>query len=272
MPELPEVETVARQIDEQVRGSKIKWLKAYDPRLKLSKKTTFNNARIDRVFRMGKQIVFSFKGTQKKHNSLAIHLRMSGRLTCLSDSERKNIDTPSHHIRSDIKLGKGYITFIDPRRFGTMVFADTSEAFTPKGIEPLSKEFTVDTLKNLIGKTSTPIKPWLLKQEKIVGIGNIYASEILYRSKISPTKAAGKIRKSDIKPLYKSIVYILDKAIENCGTTFSDFQDAHGVTGSYQRFLKVYEREGQKCGRCKAKIKRIVQAQRSTYYCPKCQS
>ncbi|MEZ4755088.1 MAG: bifunctional DNA-formamidopyrimidine glycosylase/DNA-(apurinic or apyrimidinic site) lyase [Bdellovibrionota bacterium] len=271
MPELPEVETVARQLNQQIRGKKVLWLKAYDPRLKLPKHIKLTNSKVEKVFRMGKQIIVSFQGAPKKFSHLAIHLRMSGNLISLTDSARSKTETPVHHIRSDLKLSKGCVCFVDPRRFGTMVFSDKLERFVPKGVEPFSDEFTIDKIQELIAKTSTPIKPWLLKQEKIVGIGNIYASEILYRCKLSPLKPAGKLKLAELKALHSSIVYILDKAIENCGTTFSDFQDAYGVTGSYQSFLKVYDREGEKCRRCKSKIEKIVQAQRSTYYCPTCQ-
>ncbi|MCB0317599.1 MAG: bifunctional DNA-formamidopyrimidine glycosylase/DNA-(apurinic or apyrimidinic site) lyase [Bdellovibrionales bacterium] len=271
MPELPEVETVARQINRAVKGSTIKCLVAYDHKLNLPKKIVFKKSKIISVSRIGKQIIFSLSGTPNKYKNLAVHLRMSGRLTFLNKSQRNNIDSPSHHIRADLELNNGYLTFIDPRRFGTFKFSSSIDTFLPIGIEPLSKSFDSKVLKNLLKNSKTPIKPWLLKQDKVVGIGNIYASEILFKAKISPLRQAVSLSLKEIQRLTIAIQLILKKAIENCGTTFSDFQDAHGVTGSYQKFLKVYDREALKCRSCSAKIKRIVQAQRSTFYCPKCQ-
>ncbi len=110
-----------------------------------------------------------------------------------------------------------------------------------------------------------------MRQDKLIGIGNIYASEILFDSQISPLKIASSLSDRKIAVLYHSIRKILFAAIDNCGTTFSDFQDAHGLTGEYQNFLKVYGRVDEDCLNCNVKIKRVVQGGRSTFYCPKCQ-
>ncbi|NIM61201.1 MAG: DNA-formamidopyrimidine glycosylase, partial [Acidobacteria bacterium] len=141
----------------------------------------------------------------------------------------------------------------------------------PEGVDPLSEAMTIERLAEMAAAARQNMKAFLLRQDRIVGLGNIYASEILYDARISPRRRATALRPAEIKRLHASTQKILRRAIENCGTTFSDFQDAHGVTGSYQQYLGVYDREDEPCGRCGRKIRRIVQQQRSTYYCGGCQ-
>jgi formamidopyrimidine-DNA glycosylase len=175
--------------------------------------------------------------------------------------------TKQPHLRAALDFNQGQLLFIDPRRFGTIEVASQIDDLRGTGVEPLTDALNLKSLSQLLGSSKQPIKTWLMRQDKIVGIGNIYASEILYDAQISPRRRVASLSRIERERLLKSIKKILTKAIKHCGTTFSDFQDAHGVTGAYQRFLKVYECEGLKCSRCEGLIRRIVQQQRSTYYC-----
>ena len=144
------------------------------------------------------------------------------------------------------------------------------EGAAPDGVEPLSPELTPAVYAGLLDGSAQPLKPWLLRQDRLVGLGNIYASEILHAARLSPFREAGSLDRNEVRRLHGATRRILERAIRACGTTFSDFQDARGVEGSYQRYLAVYEREGRPCRRCRAPIERVVQQQRSTYYCPQC--
>jgi formamidopyrimidine-DNA glycosylase len=173
--------------------------------------------------------------------------------------------------RARFTLDHGRLLFLDTRRFGTFSWFRSESEAEPVGLDPLRNDFDPRRLSELIGDSRQPIKPWLLRQDRLVGLGNIYASEILHRSRISPLRQAGSLQPPEIRRLHASTRAILERAIRNCGTTFSDFQDARGVEGSYQRYLAVYDREGCRCRRCRATLERIVQQQRSTFYCPSCQ-
>ena len=123
----------------------------------------------------------------------------------------------------------------------------------------------------MIGNTHQNIKAWLLRQDRLVGLGNIYASEILFVAGISPLRQASSLNAAEHRSLLRATRRVLRRAIKNCGTTFSDFQDAQGLTGSYQHYLTVYGRDGEPCPRCRAPVVRLVQQQRSTYHCAQCQ-
>jgi len=198
---------------------------------------------------------------------LAVHLRMTGRLLWEGGRVRGAHD----HLRARFRLEGGELLFADTRRFGTFHWYPSAEQARPAGLEPLSPQLTTRKLVELIGDSSQNVKAWLLRQDRLVGLGNIYASEILHRAGISPFRSAGSLTSAELKRLHGSTRQTLRRAIENCGTTFSDFQDANGLEGSYQRFLSVYDRDGETCRRCGASIRRVVQQQRSTYYCSGCQ-
>lgn len=269
MPELPEVETVARQLAPKLRGRMVKEFLILDPKLKGLKSVALKGARITDVFRMGKKVVIAFKLATGTERFLGVHLRMTGRLIWVAKQTRGKVDT--RHLRARIVFDKGELRFIDARRFGTLEIVNNLEELKPQGIEPLSRDFDSITLSAMMLKSKQPIKVWLLRQDRIVGIGNIYASEILFDSKISPLRKTHRTKPNEAEKLVKSTIKILQKAIDSCGTTFSDFQDSRGEIGNFQSFLKVYDREGQPCKSCKSPIKRLVQAQRSTYYCSICQ-
>lgn len=269
MPELPEVETVASQLAGILPGRKVRGLDLWDPKLAPAARDDLIGCQIASVFRIGKEVCLQFRPFRKgrKPFFLAIHLRMSGRLIWIPGRST----TPQSHDRAALRLMGGAVHFVDPRRFGTFRWLGVDEITrSSAGLDPTSAEFSPERLQTLLAGSPQPIKTWLLRQDRLVGLGNIYASEILHAAQISPFREAGSLDPAETRRLHRFTVKILAQAIENCGTTFSAFQDAHGLIGNYGRFLKVYEREGQPCPRCGAEIIRVVQAQRSTYFCPHC--
>lgn len=266
MPELPEVETVALQMHSAAAGKTITQVRCRDPKLRRSARQIPLRYRINEVTRIGKQIVFVLA---KKNDRcfLAVHLRMSGRLLFANRLPPEALP----HLRLTLELNGGALLFVDPRRFGTVKLAKNVSTLAPRGLDPLRNPLNSEIIHRLIAGSRQSIKSWLLRQDRLVGIGNIYASEILFTAKIKPTRQARTLRSKELVAVVGATKRILNDAIRHSGTTFSDFQDAHGLTGSYQRFLKVYERDNQPCRRCKTPIRRIVQQQRSSYYCPRCQ-
>ncbi len=266
MPELPEVETVVRQLFPLIKGSMIKSVQAYDPKLQHSFIAQLSDTKIENVRRKGKYIVLCLRRNNKKNSFLVFHLRMTGRLQVSELKEGEN-----KHLRMELLLQKKKLQFVDLRRFGTVEFFDSWEEIPSKGLDPTLEEFTFNAFSALISKAKQPTKTWLMRQDKILGVGNIYASEILFAAGVSPFKFCSKLKEKEIKEIYLQTKKILAQAIKNCGTTFSDFQDAHGLTGKYQKFLQVYDREKELCKKCNSLIVRVKQGGRSTFYCAKCQ-
>ncbi len=264
MPELPEVETVARQLQCNLRGQRVQGLRILDEKLRVSPAPRLKGLHVAEVDRFEKQVRLRFEGTRRPR-WLLVHLRMTGRLHWTTDR-----GTPKH-LRAVFTLDRGRLLFIDTRRFGTFDWVEDERLFDRPGVDPTSTAFTTERLKTLLGQTKTPLKPWLLRQDRVVGLGNIYASEILWQARLSPRRRAGRLRTVEIARLHEATRSIMQRAIENCGTTFSDFQHTDGSIGSYQQFLKVYGREGERCPRCGESIARLVQQQRSTFFCPACQ-
>ena len=271
MPELPEVETVCRQLTPLIRGEQIEAIALYDSKLKLSQRRLLLGRTVHEIERLGKQIVIHVQGADHEADSyLAFHLRMSGRLVAIRGRIPKNETVK--YLRARLFFPDCELHFIDPRRFGTITLTCDRDTLLPEGIDPLSSKFTKHALAELIGSSKQPVKHWLIRQDKLVGIGNIYASEILFAAGIHPERPVSDLTKTEQALLFAETRKILRRAIKHCGTTFSDFQDAHGLTGSFQKYLRVYSREGKKCKKCKSEITRIVQQQRSTFFCPRCQS
>jgi len=269
MPELPEVETVARQLDAAIAGRRIKHLRLLDPKLKAAGRLSVDGYRIAAVRRYGKQVVFELVPPRKRSVArwLSIHLRMTGRLIYVPVGQTMD----ASKARAVFELDRGGVLFLDTRRFGTICVHDECTTVLPAGVEPLSDELTTARLNELIANSPTPLKPWLLIQNKIVGLGNIYASEVCFAAGIHPTRPAGRLDDAEVRRLRAAIRRILTAAIKHCGTTFSDFQDSRGDVGGYVKYLKVYHRAGEPCRRCGTPIEKITQAQRSTYFCPACQ-
>ena len=200
---------------------------------------------------------------------LAVHLRMTGRL--IHSREGQASERGERHLRAVLELDMGRVDFFDMRRFGTFKLYSNEAEAQPKGAEPLDRSFTHKKLGELIRGSDMPVKIWLLRQDRICGIGNIYASEILFDCGIDPFRAVSSLTDHELRAITVSIRKILRKAIRHCGTTFSDFQNANGEVGGYQKYLCVYQHSGEGCRHCGTEIQRAVQAQRSTFWCPACQ-
>jgi formamidopyrimidine-DNA glycosylase len=267
MPELPEVETVARQLDVAIAGKKFREISIEDKKLYNPLLLNLKGASVCRVFRIGKEVGFELSKAKKKFY-LSVHLRMSGRLIWVPTKDR---EVNQRWVRVRISSVGGELRFIDPRRFGTMRVADKVEDLSPRGLDPINDKFSSEEFYSMLNASNQELKSFLLRQDKLVGLGNIYASEILFDCSLHPTSKCKSLTKKDAQQLLRSTRRILKKAIKNCGTTFSDFQNAHGELGSYQEFLKVYNRAGEPCLECGNLVEKIIQQQRSTYFCGNCQ-
>lgn len=287
MPELPEVETIARGLAQRVSGDVIEsiWLGEKPEPLKSPAAeiaSALENTRILTVRRMGKHIVFdlahverapspakSQKSKTKPSNAKAttqfiVHLGMSGRLQ-LSDPQSEILK----HTHAILKLASGReLRFVDPRRFGRLSVAITGN-FEALGIEPL--EADLDRFVALFRGRKTPIKSALLNQKLLRGVGNIYADESLFRAKIRPRRRASTLTRDQLAKLLTSIQQVLREAIAAGGSSISDYVDSNGEAGFFQFKHRVYAREGKPCRVCKTPIKRLVIAGRSSHYCPNCQ-
>ncbi len=270
MPELPEVEIVARQLAPHMTGRTVRTLRIHDAKLREGGRPPRLAGQVVRsVDRAGKQVRIAFATGRAAAPSLwlTVHLRMTGRLLWEESSPGAR-----DHLRARFTLDRGVVDFVDTRRFGTFRWYRSVEETLPVGVEPLDPGFQARHWKALIAGSRQNIKSWLLRQDRVVGLGNIYASEILHAARVSPHREAGSLTAGERARIHRATRRILTTAIENCGTTFSDFQDARGVEGSYQEFLQVYARDGEPCSRCGGTILREVQQQRSTFYCDDCQS
>ncbi len=286
MPELPEVEIVKRSLKNKVRYKKIKKviISNRNLRFKIQKKfeNNLNNKSIIKVDRFSKYIILTL--SSKKY--CIIHLGMSGTLH-LVNYDRKDIATnlsfyhsrtlPNKHNHIKIKFSKFMIVYNDPRRFGFFKILNTKEElknfFSKYGPEAISNEINYKYLKIKLKNKEKNIKNFLLDQNYISGIGNIYANEILFHSKINPFKKSKKINKNQIIKLVKNSKIILNLAIKLGGSSIRDFKNTHGVGGLFQNEFKVYGRENKNCIRlnCKGKILKIFISNRSTFFCNMCQ-
>jgi formamidopyrimidine-DNA glycosylase len=267
MPELPEVETVARQLA-SLRGRRVRRLAILDRRLSVRQPAQVQGLTVDDVFRLGKQVVLALRqGRRAAALWLAVHLRMTGRLVWTAAGQ----GSPPGLARARLLLEGGELTFVDTRRFGTLRLRRSLARLRPAGIDPFAVELSAAVLARLLAPSRQAIKVWLLRQDRLVGVGNIYASEILHVAEIDPRRPGRRLSPQQVGRLHRALRRVLSAAIRACGTTFSDFQDARGRPGTFQRRLAVYGRAGESCRRCGSAIERIVQATRSTFFCPGCQ-
>ncbi len=264
MPELPEVETVIRELQKEILfktiiSYSVFWNKTFvsDSEHKL------NGLTINNITRKGKYIIFSLS-----QSFLIIHLRMTGNLL-ISDSmgNKKKHDRVIFVFDDNSQL-----VFNDIRKFGRIYHTDRPENILSRvGIDALDSRLTPNLFYGLLHKSKRNIKAFLLSQEYISGLGNIYVDECLFRAGITPFTISANIRREKAHALLEVIKEILEFAIINMGTTISDYRDAFGNFGSNQNFLKVYQRGGLPCFKCGAPIKRIWYAGRGTHYCNVCQ-
>ncbi|WP_196138825.1 bifunctional DNA-formamidopyrimidine glycosylase/DNA-(apurinic or apyrimidinic site) lyase [Aliikangiella sp. G2MR2-5] len=269
MPELPEVETSRRGIEPYCLGKKITGVTVRESRLRwpvdkaISQKVTSQT--ISQVARRGKYLLLKAESW-----IIMIHLGMSGSLRIVSQDE-----VAGKHDHVDIQLCSGKcLRFNDPRRFGSILLTKVNEEHSllaKLGVEPLSKEFNLDYLWQICQKRSAPIKSVIMNGQVVVGVGNIYAQESLFRVGITPSRAANKISKKRLASLVDEIKLVLTEAIEAGGSSLKDFTKADGKPGYFQHTFKVYGKAGEQCPVCSTPLKHTVIAQRATVYCAKCQ-
>lgn len=269
MPELPEVETTRRGLEPLLVDQIIVDLKIREPRLRWpvdpSLSGLVRNQQIASVERRSKYLLIA-----TRNGSLIWHLGMSGSLRYLDYP-----GVPDNHDHVDLLLSTGAcVRFTDPRRFGSLHFSATPEnhwLLSSLGPEPLGDEFTGRYLWRTARGRRVAIKQHIMNGRIVTGVGNIYASEALFRSHIHPRRAAGRISRQRFDALAASIRHVLEDAIRAGGTTLRDFVGGDGKPGYFQQTLAVYGRGGKPCIDCEAPIKQVVIGQRATYYCPRCQ-
>lgn len=288
MPELPEVETIVRRLSETVPGRRVE--RAEILRANVVKGTprrfarALEGATVERVRRRAKFIAAELDDGRV----WVTHLRMSGRYLVQPAGRRRNgraaprvPDTAGlpAYTRAVFTLDDGTrLLYIDARTLGGMELlsaADWEARSAALGPEPLEPGFTPEVLVARLATSRQPVKPFLLDQTRIAGIGNIYAVEALWRAGVSPRRRARNVGPVRARRLHRAIVDVLEEALGRSGTslgaTYLDYADGDGEPGGFYELLNVYDREGLPCPRCGTSIRRIVQAQRSTYYCPGCQ-
>ena len=269
MPELPEVETTLKAIKSfekevlnsiSIHNPNLRWLVDNDINKKIAGK------RIKQIFRRAKYLIFDFNDYQ-----LIVHLGMSGTLRIIN----KKDNFFKKHDHAELTFSKNKLIYNDPRRFGSIhITKDYKKHFLIKnlGPEPLLKEFSADYLFKAVQCSKTNIKNFIMSQRNVVGIGNIYASEILFRSGLDPRRICNTVTKSECGQITKNSKIVLEEAIKVGGTTLKDFFSAEGSAGYFKIQLNVYDRENKKCVNCKELIIRIIQNQRASYFCKKCQN
>jgi len=270
MPELPEVETIARGLAGTIVGKTIASVELRLPRIAVAPpRVRFRRAlageRIVAVARRGKYVVMGLSSGR----SLVTSLRMTGQLVVASDGSP---ELPATHVVLRFTDGRS-LRFSDVRTFGRMRLVPPAQAWDRDlGIEPLSSDFTHQAFAGMLAGRTTPIKVLLLDQRRIAGIGNIYACEALWEARIRPGRPARALTKPAICRLRHAIVEVLQRAIAMRGTSFDDYVDADGLQGGFQNNLSVYGRHGRECLRCgTTRIVRTVLAQRGTWWCRRCQ-
>ncbi|MFQ5668311.1 MAG: bifunctional DNA-formamidopyrimidine glycosylase/DNA-(apurinic or apyrimidinic site) lyase [Candidatus Binatia bacterium] len=268
MPELPEVETVRRSLL-RVVGQRIETVQVFESRLRRPVAPDFGNRLAGRVIqgidRRGKYLLFLLNDDE----ILLTHLGMSGALLLQPmGTPRQPHDHVCMRLSDSVQL-----TYNDPRRFGLMEvgrYAEFSE-LGRIGPDPLSDAFSASAFAALARGRRRPVKNLLMDQRALGGIGNIYANEILFRARIRPHRQARRLTRRDIKQLLTSTRHVLRSAIRHGGSSISDYRDGSGRPGYFQLRLRVYDRAGKPCPRCRTLVRRTIHAGRSTFYCPSCQ-
>jgi formamidopyrimidine-DNA glycosylase len=270
MPELPEVETTRRGIAQSVTGRRITAVIVREPRLRWRLPGSFAaqvaGQRIRDVRRRAKYLLLDLE-----RGTLIVHLGMSGSLRILSTE----IATLKHDHVDFVLESSQSVRFNDPRRFGSMHYTTDDPSrhvlLNKLAPEPLGDDFDADYLIAKARDRKVAIKQFIMNGNLVVGVGNIYASEALFRARIKPTRAAGRVKREELKRLVKAIKAVLNAALRSGGTTLRDYVNANGTPGYFKQKLFVYERAGEPCRVCKTPIKQARNGQRSTYYCPTCQ-
>lgn len=277
MPELPEVETVVRQLAETLPSRRIQEVEILHSDLLREPSASFRRGLLGSSFlsvaRRGKNIVLRLSPAQV----LAVNLGMTGQLLLripLADGEAGESPPPGHTgLRFNLDP-EGYLIYADVRRFGCLRrFApeDWEAAASRLGPEPLDPQLTPESFHRALARSRAPLRSWLLDQSHIAGIGNIYAAEALFRAGVHPARQARSLEPPEAEGLLRSLREVLGEAIRARGTTLRDYRTAAGDRGDFGPSLLAYGREGRPCVRCNTPIRRIVFGNRSAFYCPGCQ-
>jgi formamidopyrimidine-DNA glycosylase len=274
MPELPEVEMVARTLRPRLVGRRLVAVETSGLPLRrpvdaAGLRAACRNARVEAVRRIGKYLLVDLSSQQV----LVAHLGMSGRLLFAAAGASR---APHTHVVFSLD-DEQELRYVDPRRFGVLVVyprarAAGSPELSVLGIDPLEPAFTVAYLAGALAGARRDLKGFLLDQSRIAGLGNIYACEAMFHAGLGPRRRTQRLGSARAARLHAAIQKVLTDGIANRGTSFSDYVDADGAAGANQNALAVYGREGLPCRRCRTPIRRIVQGARSTFYCPRCQS
>ncbi|MBS0946112.1 bifunctional DNA-formamidopyrimidine glycosylase/DNA-(apurinic or apyrimidinic site) lyase [Levilactobacillus brevis] len=273
MPELPEVETVRRGLTRLVQGTTIAHVEVRYPKMVTPDADVFTaeliSRKIERIDRRGKYLLFRFSGDL----TMVSHLRMEGKYDV--QPEGSPISKHTHvifHLTDNREL-----RYTDTRKFGRMQLVPTGEETTlapslgKLGPEPTAETLTLAYMVKIFGKSHKVVKPFLLDQTRIAGLGNIYADEVLWLSKINPLTPVDTLTPSQLSELRQNIIDEMALAIGGHGTTVHSFSTAFGEAGQFQNQLHVYGREGEPCERCGTELVKIKVAQRGTHFCPHCQ-
>jgi formamidopyrimidine-DNA glycosylase len=271
MPELPEVETTVRGLQKVLNRTFVDF---WTDSKKLIKKPSLErfkkelkNKKIKKVWRRGKNIIFNLSDNY----SLLVHQKLTGHL--LYGNWKKDKVNTYIHIKFLLDNGK-VLALSDLRKFAKIELLKTNsllKELTSLGPEPLEKEFTFKKFKQIVKNRKIKIKQILMDQKLIAGIGNIYSDEILWRAKIHPLRQGAKLQEKELREIYKYIRPVLKQAIKLKGTSISDYRNIKGEEGQFRKLIKVYQKKGQECPRCKTEIKREKIGSRSTHFCPQCQ-
>ena len=274
MPELPEVETIRRQLDRTIKGAVIKDIKIRNikPLKNVSKKKFIKlvkSTKISGTERRAKLLILNLSNK----NNIIFYLKMTGRMLLVG---KKEAPTKHTHIIFELS-GLRNLFFEDYRKFGFIMLLSEKEMkkyFEKEGYgpEPLSANFSYKVMKLcLLAHRTKKIKPLLMEQSCVAGIGNIYASEICFYARVHPERRVKDIKEAELKKIYEGTKKILRLAISSGGSSSDTYIDAFGKKGKFVSKLKVYGREGEKCIGCKGEVKKYKLAGRGTYFCPKCQ-
>jgi len=285
LPELPEVETVRRGLEPHLVGARLARVEARRPDLRFALPENFvarlTGARVEALDRRAKYLLASLDTGE----TLVVHLGMTGRFiveTAVTERpgafhHRAGADDKHTHVVLETDRG-ARLSFNDARRFGYMALIPTAELaanpwFAGLGPEPLGPQFDAGVLAAAFKGRSQNVKATLLDQRVVAGLGNIYVCEALYRSHLSPERAAGSLKPAELKRLVEAIRIVLEEAIEAGGSTLRDYRNADGDLGYFQHSFRVYGREGEACvdPKCRGVVRRFPQGGRSTFYCDRCQ-
>ncbi len=271
MPELPEVEVIRRDLVSRVEGRRIQHAKISERRLTRRQGTPRDveaalvGRKVQALRRRGKFFIFDIG-----RDSLIVRLGMTGQLLWWG---RGDGFSPDRHTHAYLSFdGGGILSYRDVRKFGEMFILPTErvEQTLLLGIEPLAPVFTPEALREIC-RASTRIKPLLLDQRKIAGVGNIYADEALFRAGVRPTRRAASLRMQEIRSLHRAIRMVLQAGIRHRGSSIANYRDACGEPGRFVALHRVYQRHGEPCRTCGTLIRRIVLGQRGSHFCPACQ-